>query len=364
MRITKYNAICNLGENIDEVFKNALSGDNTHFIEKDGRRLGAVLKDNLPEIKESDYNLRCNRLALACLEPLGIEEHNPETLAVVAATTNSGVEEYETSRNPKHYQIGNPAEFIKEHFKLKNYYTSVSTACSSGIKAFMIAKELLDSGYSKRVLVIGTDAIAKFPVYGFDSLEILSQKPTNPFSVNRNGINIGEGAAAFIVEPDDGGIELAGLGETTDSYHATTPEPEGIEAQKAIRLALNGINPEEVDYINLHGTGTPANDLMEGRAIYEIFKDKTPASSTKPMTGHCLGAAASIETALCCKLIESRTNQVFPHIYDGEYDNNIPHIKLTKAGVNYAKNYINTCLCTSFGFGGTNTAAVLRRANV
>ena len=115
MRITKYNAICNLGENIDEVFKNALSGDNTHFIEKDGRRLGAVLKDNLPEIKESDYNLRCNRLALACLEPLGIEEHNPETLAVVAATTNSGVEEYETSRNPKHYQIGNPAEFIKEH---------------------------------------------------------------------------------------------------------------------------------------------------------------------------------------------------------------------------------------------------------
>ena len=371
--ITKYNALCNLGYNIDEIYKNALNGIDTRFeitteiIKGKSVRLGKV-DFPLREIKEKDYNIRCNKLLQAVFESLNIEsvisKYGAENIGVVCATTNTGVDDYALTRNPMHAKISNPAEFIRHKYRLKNYYTSVSTACSSGIKAFTIAKELLETNFSKAVIVVGTDGLSRVPIFGFYSLEILSSEPSDPFGKNRSGINLGEAAAVFVVEKDLPGIEILSTAETTDSYHATTPEPEGIEAQKAIRLALNGINPEEVDYINLHGTGTPANDLMEGRAIYEIFKDKTPASSTKPLTGHCLGAAAGIETALCCKLIESRTNQVFPHIYDGEYDNNIPYIKLTKAGVNYAKNYINTCLCTSFGFGGTNTAAVLRRANV
>lgn len=356
MKILKYNAICNLGSNIDEVFNRALSGCSDRFTFWGKWRVGRV-ETELPQINDADYNLRCNRLLLAALEPLEIEKYDKNSLAVVCATTNSGVEEYEKSRNPKHYQIGNPAEFIKNYYNLNNFHTSVSTACSSGIKAFSIARDLLDSGYAENVLVAGTDGISKLPQYGFDSLEILSPESSVPFSKNRKGINIGEGAAAFIVNKNSGIIDISGIGETTDFYHSTTPNPEGVEAEEAIRAALGDIS--DVDYINLHGTGTVANDLMEGRAVHKVFGEKTPASSTKPLTGHCLGAAASIETALCCKLLESKTTKVFPHIYDGEYDENIPKINLEGGG----ENTVKTCLCTSFGFGGTNAAIVLRSSD-
>ena len=355
MNITKYNAICNLGSNIDEVFSKALLGDDCCFFLECDKRLGKV-ETELPEIQNEDYNIRANRLMLECLKPLEIEKCGKD-LAVVCATTNSGVEEYETTHNTKHYEIGNPAEFIHKYYNLNGYYTSVSTACSSGIKAFSIAKELLDSGIAEQVLVFGVDTLAKVPIYGFDSLEILSKEPTNPFSKNRKGINIGEGAAAFLLEKGNVGIEVVGIGETTDFYHSTTPDPEGVEAERAIRLALGEI--KKVDYINLHGTGTYANDLMEGRAINRALGSDVPASSTKPLTGHCLGAAASVEIALCCKLLENKSEQVFPHVYDGVYDDEIPQIMLADKGTR-VKN-IKTCLCTSFGFGGTNAAIVLRR---
>ena len=364
MKITNYNAICNLGFGIDEVYRNAIEGVSDRFELSEDYISGKVVRvgkvtSPLPKISDEDYNTRCNRLTLACIEPLEIDKYDKESLAVVCATTNTGVNEYEKSRNYKHAQIGNPAEFIVKYFNLKNYYTTVSTACSSGIKAFLIARELLESEYAHQVLVVGTDALTKFPIYGFDSLEVLSPEPTNPFSKNRSGINIGEGAGAFIVTKNGNGIEIVGLGETTDCYHATSPDPAGIEAEKAIRMALKD---ESVDYINLHGTGTGANDLMEGRAIYNVFGNSTPASSTKPLTGHCLGAAASIETALCCKLLESKTQRVFPHIYDGEYDENIPEINLAKANESKTS-IIKRCLCTSFGFGGTNCAIYLKYNN-
>ena len=355
MKITRYNAICNLGNNIDEVFSNAINGDCTKFKIKDNKRVGTV-ECELPQIDDVDYNLRCNRLMLACLKPLEIEKYDKDSLAVVCATTNSGVEEYDETLTDKHYEIGNPAEFLHKHFELNNFYTSVSTACSSGIKAFSIAKNLLSKKIAKTVLVVGVDSLAKVPIFGFESLEILSNEPSLPFSKNRKGINIGEGVAAFIVEDDaQEGITIAGIGETTDFYHPTTPDPAGVEAERAIRLALG--KTRTVDYINLHGTGTPANDLMEGRAIYNVFGANVPASSTKPLTGHCLGAAASIETALCCKLLEVGKGKVFPHIYDNEYDSDIPPILL--ADKNLELKSIKSCLCTSFGFGGTNAAILL-----
>ena len=364
MRITKYNAICNLGNNINEIFAKALLGDNSCFeyskeyIKEKTLRLGSI-KTNLPQIELDNYNARCNQILLKVLEPLEVEKLDKNTTAIVCATTNTAVEEFEQTRNYKFAEIGNPAEFVKDYFGFKNFYTSVSTACSSGIKAFIIAKELLDSNYAEKVLVLGVDSLAKLPLFGFNSLEILSSSPTNPFSKNRSGINIGEGAAAFIVKKDGDGIEIAGLGETTDYYHSTTPDPSGVEAINAIKEALGNIKPCEIDYINLHGTGTVANDLMEATAISAVFGEKVPSSTTKPLTGHCLGAAASIEIALCAKLIETNSEKLFPHIYDGEYDLDIPKINLVKKNKIY--NPTKTCLCTSFGFGGTNCAITLRR---
>ena len=368
--ITKYNAICKLGNNIEEIFYNALSAKSMNWEVCTNRNKNdyfAMIKTKLPQIKNPDFNLRCNQLALAVLEPFNIPElirtKGAENIAVVCATTNTGVEEYERSKNPRHAQIGNPAEFIKEFYGLKNYFTTVSTACSSGIKAFSIAKDLLKTEYANTVIVIGVDSLTKVPIYGFDSLEILSPEKSNPFSKNRKGINIGEGVAGFVLEKEGYGINILGIGETTDTYHATTPDPEAIESIRAIENALQEANllPKDIDYINLHGTGTIANDLMEGRAINHVFGDKTPTSSTKPLTGHCLGAAASIETALCCALIENFDGRIFPHIYDGEYDYKIPKINLATTSTIVQK--LNTCLCTSFGFGGTNTAIILQGEN-
>lgn len=366
--ITKYNALCNLGYNIDEIYKNALNGIDTRFeitteiIKGKSVRLGKV-DFPLREIKEKDYNIRCNKLLQPVLESLNIEsvisKYGAENIGVVCATTNTGVDDYALTRNPMHAKISNPAEFIRHKYRLKNYYTSVSTACSSGIKAFTIAKELLETNFSKAVIVVGTDGLSRVPIFGFDSLEILSSEPSDPFGKNRSGINLGEAAAVFVVEKDLPGIEILSTAETTDSYHATTPDPEAVETIRAIRTALAcaNIKPNDIDYINLHGTGTKANDLMEAKAVNEIFGEFISASSTKPLTGHCLGAAASIETALCCKLIDSFDGRIFPHKYGGEYDLSLPKINISQTLVKK----METVLCTSFGFGGTNAALILRK---
>ncbi len=367
--ITSYDAICNLGNNIDEIFENALKGSNEFLtplegIVKDKKFYFGKVNCELPQIEDERFNLRVNRLLLHLLNNMEekleqlFAKYPKSRIGTVIATTNSGIEEYEKSHNKKHFEIGNPAEFIKHQLGLESFYTSVSTACSSGIKAFATARKLISNGICDAVIVGGTDALSKLPIFGFHSLEILSENKTNPFSKNRNGINLGEGAALFIVEKDTEGIMLKGIGETSDAYHSATPDPKGIEAERAIKIALKEANlvPDAIDYINLHGTGTKTNDLMEANALYKLFGCCTEVSATKPLTGHCLGAAASIETALCCHIIKN--NKIIPHVYDGEYDYALPEINLITKPVNKK---INNVLCNAFGFGGTNAVMILGR---
>ena len=366
--ITKYNCICNIGRNINEVYENAIKGvcdkfSFRHDIIKGKTLCVGEVKDNGIKIENPDYDLKCNRILLECYLPLKeyinslIKKYGKTRVGLVVATTNTGVDEYEITGNKTHSEIGNPAMFLKEYLGLKGYTAGVSTACTSGIKAFAIADNLIKSGFSDAVIVAGSDTLSKVPLFGFTSLEVLSDKKTNPFSKNRSGINIGEGAAIFTVEKDTKGINILGIGETTDTYHSTTPDPEGKEGIRAIEIALKnaGIKPENVDYINLHGTGTIANDLSEGNAVYHFFKN-TYASSTKPLTGHCLGAAGSVETALCCALIEH--GGYYPHIYDGEYDDKIPLLNLTNP-----PEKTNICMTNAFGFGGANAIMILGGEN-
>ena len=368
--ITGYEAICNLGNNMDEIFHNAIKASNEflipdmEFLPNHTFYFGKVLAE-LPEIQDTDYDLRVNRLLLHVMNNMRPEleklltKYSKTRIGVVAATTNSGIEEYEKSKNKKHFEISNPAEFIKNNLGLESFYESVSTACSSGIKAFATTKKLLNNNICDAVIVAGTDALSKLPIYGFHSLEILSEKRTNPFSKNRNGINLGEGAAVFIVEKNTpNGIEIKGIGETSDAYHAATPDPKGIQAERAIKIALEKANlvPDAIDYINLHGTGTRTNDLMEANAIYNTFGCCTESSATKALTGHCLGAAASIETALCCHSIKN--NKLLPHVYDGEYDPALPQINLVTKP---ADKNIKNVLCNAFGFGGTNAVMIIGR---
>lgn len=375
MKITAYEALCNLGNNIDEIYENAINGcaDRFDYLNgyiKDKAVRAGIINNELKTIDEEEYNLRCNKFILKVLTLIKdkteslVLKYGKNRIAVIAATTNSGVDEYETSGNSKQYEIGNPACFIHNHLKLEGYYASVSTACSSGLIAFSTAQDILNNDIADAVIIVCTDALSKVPVFGFHSLEVLSEKPTIPFSKNRSGMNIGEACAVFIVEKDaDKGIDIMSIAQSSDIYHSTTPDPKGEEAIHAIRNALKNANlkAEDIDYINAHGTGTGANDLMEANAIYEIFKDTVPVSSTKPLTGHCLGAAAGIETALCCKLLEKFDGRLYPNIYDGEYDTNLPKINIVNINQKYPECKI--CMCNSFGFGGTNAIMILGKSN-
>lgn len=380
------------------VFTEKLTQDDT-IIKGDKFYFGKLEKDFEP-INNERYDLRCNRVLKFLVDKLDLSEFGKDEIGIVIGTTNSGIEEFETSEDKHHAELGNPAEFLKWYLGTTNYAACVSTACTSGVKAFSTARKLLENGVCKAVIVGGVDTLASMPSYGFRALEVLSHEKTNPFSKNRNGISLGEGGALFVVvkaaeqlgneaETDldakmSRGIEarqssspetdrtsiptykipscpivsLLGIGETSDAYHAATPDPDGVQAVKAIQEALDDANlkPEDIDYINLHGTGTISNDLMEANAIYKVFGDKVPASSTKPLTGHCLGAAASIEAFICYQILKGERNLPI-HKFDGEYDETLPKINLVTK--NTPQKDVKICLSTSFGFGGTNAVVIL-----
>ena len=369
MKITGYEAICNLGNNINEIYNKAIDGNTNcfdnleNYIHDSYIRVG-IIKSKFSQIADDDFNIRCNNLLLKNLELLKDKIYSlnypKNKIGIVVATTNSGVEEYEKSQKQCHSELGNPALFLKKHLELNGFYTTVSTACSSGLKAFSLARNLLRNNISNAVIIACVDSLAKVPIYGFNSLEVLSNEPSIPFSKNRTGMNMGEASAIFIVENNTAkGLKVMGIGESSDIYHSTTPDPSAKEAINAIQKALieANISPNDIDYINAHGTGTIANDIMETNAINKIFSDKIPVSSTKPMTGHCLGAAAGIETALCCKLLDNFDGRLYPHIYDGQYDESLPEINLVDNEKKYSK--CNICMCNSFGFGGTNAIMII-----
>lgn len=354
INITKAVGICNLGDSLNNVFENAINGV----------LLPHKINFELPNIENSEDNLRCNQIILHLYNQLKsnidekIKEYGKDKIGIVIATTNSGIEEYETTKNIEHLKMSAPAEYLKKLVGSTNYCCCISTACSSGVKAFSTAKRLLDNNICDCVIVGGTDAQSSFPNAGFKALEVLTQDLTNPFSRNRNGMNIGEAGALFILEKNKNGIKLLGIGETSDAYNAATPDPSAEQAKKAIKIALKEANlqSKDIDYINLHGTGTIANDLMEANAINEIFGENTPCSSTKVLTGHCLGAAASIEMALCIKVLEE--NKFLPHIYDNEYDETIAKIRLIKKDEKSSRE-IKNIMCNAFGFGGTNAVMIV-----
>ncbi|HAI28634.1 MAG TPA: beta-ketoacyl-[acyl-carrier-protein] synthase II, partial [Thalassospira sp.] len=182
-------------------------------------------------------------------------------------------------------------------------------------------------------------------------------------SRNRDGINIGEGAALFILRKDAGDIELLGVGESSDAYHPNAPHPDGVGAARAMRIALAhaGLTADDIAYINLHGTATQLNDVMEAKAVTEVLGSNVPASSTKPLTGHSLGAAGAIEAAiLWLSLSENKTGAPLPqHRWDGERDDDIPELNLVAAQQSVAPADRLAMMSNSFAFGGSNVSVIL-----
>ena len=341
------------------------------------------VQETLPSIPESlsSYKCRNNQLALAAVlqieQQINIlkKDYPAERFGIVMGTSTSGIAEAElalkqfhkTQTFPKNYhykqqEIGAVAEFLANYLEIKGPAYTVSTACSSSGKVFASARGLIEMDICDVVITGGADSLCELTLSGFKSLEAISETLCNPFSVNRKGINIGEAAAVFIISKNQSDVALLGVGESSDAYHMSAPEPSGQGAKLAINLALEdaGLESSDIDYINLHGTGTQLNDSMESHAVFDVFGGSTYTSSTKALTGHTLGAAGATEIGLCWLLLTQSGNNLLPeHNFDGQLDPKLSKINYCGTNVNIPR--LDTVMSNSFAFGGNNVSVILGR---
>ncbi|MCP4331974.1 MAG: beta-ketoacyl-[acyl-carrier-protein] synthase family protein [Gammaproteobacteria bacterium] len=342
-----------------------------------------MCRGDLPEIplRHAKWQSRNNQFALAALRQIdfevaaAIKRYGADRVAVIIGSSTAGIAESEMAvRNwvvqgeaPSDYdytvqEMGACAQFIAELLKVGGPIYGISTACSSGAKALASARRLLSAGLCDAVIAGGVDTLCHLTVRGFSSLEAVSDRQCNPFSRNRNGINIGEGAALFLATTEPRGVRLCGVGEGSDAYHISAPKPSGAGAIRCMQGALEdaGLIASDVDYVNLHGTATPLNDEMESRAMAQVFGLDTPCSSTKPFTGHTLGAAGAVEAGICWLTLTADDNWLPPHVWDGESDPGLPAINLVSSQ-NGSRSVPQRVLSNSFAFGGSNISLLLER---
>ena len=330
------------------------------------------------------YDCRNNRLAQLGLEQDGFAEaaraaiarYGAERVGVFMGTSTSGILSSEVAyrhRDPAtgklpadhHYRethnAYSVADFVRSYLHVEGPATVVSTACSSSAKVFATAQRLIQLGLIDAAVVGGVDSLCLTTLYGFSSLQLVSPNPCKPFDAQRDGISAGEGAAFALLErvaePVAGAILLAGVGESSDAYHMSSPHPEGLGARNAMAAALAsaGLQPQDIDYINLHGTATPSNDSAEDAAVSALFGSATPCSSTKGYTGHTLGAAGGIEAVICALAL--REGLVPGGVGTETLD---PQLRCNYQFDTQRRPLLHV-LSNSFGFGGSNCSLVFSR---
>ena len=276
-------------------------------------RVGGLETHRLPAAFAA-YDCRNNRLADMALQADGfagavagaVRRHGADRIGVVLGTSTSGVQACEQAYAERGPDGALPASFDYDHthdmFSAARYVRAalglrgpalvVSTACASAAKTFIDAGHLIRAGLCDAAVVGGVDTLCRLTLRGFASLELISPDPCRPCDAARSGISIGEAAGLALLEPGDGPVKLLGGGATSDGYHMSSPHPEGKGAALAMQAALNaaGVGASEVDYVNLHGTATRANDAMEDGAVTAVFGPGMACSSTKGWSGHALGA--------------------------------------------------------------------------
>lgn len=322
----------------------------------------------VPGALPSDEDVpRTHSLAiLAAREALSTVTLPPE--AIVLGITTGGISTTETlirggELRPEKYRyhaLGSVAAYLARHLKCQGPVITVSTACASGTTALKMALEMIRRGRARVVLAGGADALSRLTYYGFHSLQLIDPAGARPFDLHRRGLTVAEGAAFLLLvggqEPPEGALaELVGAGLSCDAHHPAAPHPEGAGARAAMQEALSdaGMTAEEIDYINLHGTGTVDNDLAEARAIRELFKDPPPLSSIKGGFGHALGAAGAVEavaSVLCIArgFIPSNVGCSVPD----------PELGLQPV-LRGGPRKVGAVLSNSFGFGGNNAAVII-----
>jgi 3-oxoacyl-[acyl-carrier-protein] synthase I len=255
------------------------------------------------------------------------------------------------------------ADYVRRRLRLEGPAVVVSCACASSAKVFAAAQRMIEVGLIEAALVGGVDSLCLTTLYGFHSLQLCAAGPCRPFDVGRDGISIGEAAAFALLErpssrtaSDD--VLLLGVGESNDAYHMSAPHPEGRGARLAMEAALlhAGLEPGAIDYINLHGTGTPSNDRSESQAVASVFGACTPCSSTKGATGHTLGAAGALEAVISALALR---HSLMPGGVSTEHVDETLTARYIRHNRRAA---LARVLTNSFGFGGTNCTLILGRA--
>ncbi|TCK44398.1 3-oxoacyl-[acyl-carrier-protein] synthase-1 [Paraburkholderia sp. BL8N3] len=344
-------------------------------------RVSAPL-DRAPPPALARYDCRNNRLLLLALEQIRAhiegarERYGAARIGVVLGTSTSGIEAAETALlhrsrsgtlppefNYRQMEIGTVAQFAARALDLHGPAFTVSTACTSSAKAVISAQRLLRANLCDAVIAGGVDTLCELTVQGFASLESTSLVRSNPMSVNRCGINVGEGAAVFLMSRDEAQVSLAGAGESSDAHHVSAPDPQGAGAEAALRAALAdaGLGAHSIDYVNLHATATPKNDAMEAQVMARVFAHGVATSGTKPYTGHLLGAAGATELGFAWLALDesnARPRIDLPrHLWDGKADPALPRLDLVEdkrrlAGPSHV-------MSNSFAFGGSNASLIL-----
>ena len=255
------------------------------------------------------------------------------------------------------------SDYVRQRCRLQGPAVAVSCACPSSAKVFGSARRMIEAGLIDAAVVGGVDSLCLTTLYGFHSLQLSSAQPCRPFDVARDGISIGEAAAFALLErvpeqPEADAVLLLGIGESSDAYHMSAPHPEGLGARRAMQAALAGaaLEPGDIDYINLHGTGTPSNDRSESQAVTSVFGPTTPCSSTKGATGHTLGAAGALEAVISALCIR---HGLMP---GGVHTAKIDPMLTAHYLKDNRRTPVGRVLSNSFGFGGTNCSLIFGRA--
>jgi 3-oxoacyl-[acyl-carrier-protein] synthase-1 len=358
--IIDFGISCSLGNSKSDIWKTMLSGDRSKAVYNSNSEIETVTNKALDSIADSVEKAKSkfgeNRIATL----VGTCYNGTDEL-IEALKPSNNLASYPPDLFAKRFY---PAQIVAKRFGLSGIARAYSTACASSATAIIAARNLLCTGECDAVIAGGSDVITSSIFLGFSALEAVSPEPCIPFSANRKGITLGEGAAFFLLSKEDAQIKITGMGESADAHHITAPREDGLGAVQAMQKALEnaGLSAEEIDYVNLHGTGTTLNDSMESVAVHTVFGHGVPVSSTKGFTGHTLGAAGAVELAFCCMALSPQNTDNFlpPHIWDKVRDPKLPTLDFVEIGRKAKR--LKRCLSNSFAFGGCNVSLIVEAA--
>lgn len=387
LQITSYTITTALGNGLEANWRSLMSSqsglqpcsfDNIADIQTYVGHIPSLDQQHL-DGQWSRYDCRNNRLALLALQQdnfidtvnSAIEKYEAHRIGLFLGTSTSGIHSTEqayaaidpnTEPLPDWYHyatthnVYSVVDFVAHYLGVTGIGASISTACSSSAKVFASAQRAISNGLCDAVIVGGVDTLCATTLYGFNSLQLVAPQSCRPCDTNRCGISIGEAGGFALVESfqEPGAPGLLGYGESSDAYHMSSPHPDGQGALQAMKSALYNakLTPQDIQYANLHGTGTVVNDIAESKAIYNLFGSTLPCSSTKGGTGHTLGAAGIVEAVISLQCIQHQmipgtlnTKEIDPQINAWIVQNNQPQ-------------KINNVISNSFGFGGSNCSLI------